>query len=102
MSRDRTDVQKPKNRNLMRSYASNKYLLSLRWFTGRSIQLLNPKDLLSELLKETFFPTPPEADLQDIRGIAYDDQIDLPSITERGVHQAILETPSIKPQDRMI
>ena len=36
----------------------------------------------SELLKETIFPTPPEADLQDTRGIVYDNQIELPPITE--------------------
>src|SRR6267154_660511 len=50
----------------------------------------------SELLKETFFPALSEADLQDIRGIAYDDQIELPPITEREVLQAILETLPIK------
>jgi len=50
----------------------------------------------SELLKGTFFPTLPEADLQDIRGTAYNDQIELPLITEREVHQAILETPPMK------
>jgi len=47
----------------------------------------------SDLLEETFFPTPPEADLQDTRGIAYDNQIELPLITEKEVHQVILETP---------
>jgi hypothetical protein len=31
----------------------------------------------SELLKDTFFSTPPEADLQDTRRIVYDNQIEL-------------------------
>ncbi len=50
----------------------------------------------SQLLKETFFPTPPEADLQDIEGATYEDQIILPAITEEEVHRTILAVPPMK------
>jgi ribonuclease HI/exonuclease III len=50
----------------------------------------------AKLLKATFFPTPPEPDLQDIHGAEYRDQISFPDITEREVLQAIASTPPKK------
>ncbi|PQE33843.1 reverse transcriptase protein [Rutstroemia sp. NJR-2017a WRK4] len=37
----------------------------------------------ARLLKTTFFPTPPEPDLQNINGAEYPDQISFPDITEK-------------------
>lgn len=50
----------------------------------------------ARLLKTTFFPTPPEPDLQDINGAEYQDQISFPDITEKEVYQAITSTPPMK------
>jgi hypothetical protein len=41
----------------------------------------------ARVLKATFFPTPPEPDLQDIWGAEYQDQIPFPDITEKEVLQ---------------
>lgn len=38
----------------------------------RTEEIFSELEGKSELLKETFFPTPLEADLQDTRGIVYD------------------------------
>jgi hypothetical protein len=48
------------------------------------------------LLKSTFFPTPPEPDLQDIDGAEYQDQVPFPDITEKEVYQTITSTPLMK------
>jgi len=50
----------------------------------------------ARLLKNAFFPTPPEPDLQDIDGVEYQDQIPFPDITEKEVHQTIVLTPPMK------
>lgn len=50
----------------------------------------------AQLFRETFFPTPPEADLQDIDEAAQHNQVTFPDITEREVRQAIAATPPIK------
>jgi ribonuclease HI len=60
-----------------------------------NIEHVEPQDK-ARLLKATFFPTPPEPDLQDIRGAEYRDQIPFPDITEREVLQAIISTPPKK------
>jgi hypothetical protein len=50
----------------------------------------------ARLLKITFFPTPPEPDLQDINGAEYQDQIPFPDITEKEVYHTITLTPPMK------
>jgi YD repeat-containing protein len=50
----------------------------------------------ARLLKTTFFPTPPEPDLQDINEAEYQDQIPFPDITEKEVYQTITSTPLMK------
>jgi YD repeat-containing protein len=50
----------------------------------------------ARLLKATFFPTPPEPDLQDIHSTEYQEQISFPDITEREVLHAIALTPPMK------
>lgn len=47
-------------------------------------------------MKATFFPTPPELDLQDIYGAKYRDQILVPDNMEREVLQAIVSAPPMK------
>jgi DNA topoisomerase IB len=41
------------------------------------------------LFRNIFFPPPPEADLEDIQNAEYNDQIELPPITEKEVRDAI-------------
>ncbi|XMA13648.1 hypothetical protein WAI453_006439 [Rhynchosporium graminicola] len=60
-----------------------------------NIEQTEPQDK-ARLLKTTFFPTPPEPDLQDIHGAEYQDQTLFPDITEREVLQAIASTPPKK------
>lgn len=50
----------------------------------------------AHLLKATFFPTPPEPDLQDINRAEHHDQISFPDITEKKVYQTITATPPMK------
>ena len=50
----------------------------------------------ARLLKNTFFPTPPEPDLQDINGAEYQNQIPFPDIAEKEVHQTITLTLPMK------
>ena len=51
----------------------------------RTEETFSEPESKSELLKETFFLTPLEADLQDTQGIVYNNQIELPLITEKEV-----------------
>jgi len=44
----------------------------------------------AELLQATFFPTPPEADLDDIPGYVYPDPVPMPPVTKRELQEAIL------------
>nr|XP_036581842.1 zinc knuckle [Colletotrichum truncatum]KAF6790285.1 zinc knuckle [Colletotrichum truncatum] len=46
----------------------------------------------AELFRETFFPAPPEANLEDIQNATYRDQITLPPISENEVEEAIKKT----------
>ncbi|KDN71155.1 putative zinc knuckle, partial [Colletotrichum sublineola] len=48
------------------------------------------------LFKETFFPPPPEANLEDINNESYSNQIALPPITQSEVEEAIQEAASLK------
>ena len=50
----------------------------------------------ARLLKNTFFLTLLEPDLQDINGAEYQNQIPFPDITEKEVHQSITLTLLIK------
>ena len=50
----------------------------------------------AELFRKTFFPKPPDANLQDIDHATYPNQISLPSITEQEVQDAILNTAPLK------
>lgn len=48
------------------------------------------------LLRATFFPTPPEADLSDIDGYRYPEPVSMPPITEAELRDAILRAPGNK------
>lgn len=48
------------------------------------------------MFKETFFPVPPDADLNDIDRVIYDGQIETPSITEQEVEDAIRDIAAFK------
>lgn len=48
------------------------------------------------LFKETFFPPPPEANLQDIDNTSYSNQIGLPPVSESEVEDAIQEAAPLK------
>lgn len=50
----------------------------------------------ANLLRTTFFPTPPEADLDDIAGYEYPEPVPMPPITERELSNAILQAPGNK------
>jgi hypothetical protein len=52
----------------------------------------------ADLLRETFFPTPPAADLSDIEGRTYDQSIDIvfPDINEHEITKAIKRAPPDK------
>ncbi|KAJ3552838.1 hypothetical protein NPX13_g11022 [Xylaria arbuscula] len=50
----------------------------------------------TQLLKDTFFPTPPDASLEDISGIEYAEQIAVPPITSEEVEEAIRNTSPMK------
>ncbi|KAJ3560528.1 hypothetical protein NPX13_g9271 [Xylaria arbuscula] len=50
----------------------------------------------AQLLRETFFPIPPDADLDDINNATYTDQIPMPPITTNEVECAIQATPPLK------
>jgi hypothetical protein len=44
------------------------------------------------LLRESFFPTPPPADLSDLEELSYETPLDLPPITQREIEAAIQRT----------
>ncbi|KAK1485910.1 zinc knuckle, partial [Colletotrichum abscissum] len=48
------------------------------------------------LFKETFFPPPPEANLEDIDNASYSNQIGLPPVSESEVEDAIQEAAPLK------
>ena len=50
----------------------------------------------ADMFREAFFPVPPEADLEDIRDAQYDNQIDMPQITEKEVRDAIRAASPLK------
>lgn len=50
----------------------------------------------AELLRQSFFPPPPTADLEDIRTAQYENQLQLPPITEKEVLEAITTTKPLK------
>lgn len=50
----------------------------------------------AELLKETFFPRPPDANLDDLEDITYTGQIPIPPITVQEVEDTIHNVPSLK------
>ncbi len=50
----------------------------------------------AELFRDTFFPVPPEASLEDMENATYDEQITLPPITEGEIDTAIQETSPLK------
>ena len=59
------------------------------------IPLTAPEDK-ARLLKESFFPKPPETNLDDIANTTYPAQIELPPITQQEVEDAISEVPPDK------
>jgi hypothetical protein len=50
----------------------------------------------AELFRDVFFPTPPEADLEDIEHATYSDQIEMPPIEEKKVQTAIRAASPLK------
>lgn len=50
----------------------------------------------AELFRETFFPAPPPADLEDIGIAQYENQVELPPITSKEVLEAIAATKPLK------
>ena len=50
----------------------------------------------ADLLRETFFPEPPEADLRDIESAEYPDQVPMPKVTEKEVLDAIQAAAPLK------
>ncbi|RYN71832.1 hypothetical protein AA0119_g13652, partial [Alternaria tenuissima] len=50
----------------------------------------------ADIFRDTFFPVPPEADLEDIRNAHYDDQVDMPPVTEKEVRDAIRAASPLK------
>ncbi|OHE90236.1 zinc knuckle [Colletotrichum orchidophilum] len=50
----------------------------------------------TEIFRKTFFPTPPEAYLEDIENATYGEQIELPPISENEVEEAIQKTAPLK------
>lgn len=48
------------------------------------------------LFKETFFPTPPEANLADMENAVYNDQLTMPPVTEQEVDDTIQEAAPLK------
>lgn len=58
-------------------------------------EVTEPSDK-ADLFRDTFFPAPPEADLGDIQGVEYRDQVELPPITEKEVRDAIRAASPLK------
>jgi ribonuclease HI len=50
----------------------------------------------AELFRQTFFPAPPKADLEDIQNAQYPDQIVMPKVTEKEVQDAIKAASPLK------
>ena len=50
----------------------------------------------ADLFRDTFFPTPPEADLRDVHETEYNNQIDMPPITEQEIRDAIRAASPLK------
>ncbi|KAI1531407.1 pol-like protein [Pyrenophora tritici-repentis] len=50
----------------------------------------------ADIFRDTFFPVPPEADLEDIRNAHYDNQVDMPPVTEKEVGDAIRAASPLK------
>lgn len=49
-----------------------------------------------EIFRKVFFPRPPPADLEDLRGAYYPDQLEFPKIEEWEIEQAIRDAPAGK------
>jgi len=64
-------------------------------YPSTSKEAVKPEEKTA-LLKETFFPHPPEVDLSDIENTRYDDQIPMPDITEKEVLNAIQAVAPLK------
>jgi ribonuclease HI/exonuclease III len=58
-------------------------------------ELIDPADK-AELFRDVFFPTPPEADLEDIENAEYSGQIETPPIEEKEVRNAIRAASPLK------
>jgi ribonuclease HI len=58
-------------------------------------EITEPEDK-ADLFRDTFFPTPPEADLRDIQDTQYNGQIALPPVTEKEVREAIRTASPLK------
>ena len=50
----------------------------------------------ADVFQNTFFPIPPEANLEDIREAEYGNQVELPQITEKEVRDAIRAASPLK------
>lgn len=58
-------------------------------------EAVRPEEKAS-LLRDTFFPKPPEADLNDLENAEYHDQIPMPNITEKEILDAIQAAAPLK------
>ena len=58
-------------------------------------EITEPADK-ADLFRDTFFPTPPEADLRDIQDAEHSGQIELPPITEKEVKDAVRAASPLK------
>lgn len=58
-------------------------------------EIVDPK-AKADVFREAFFLALPEADLEDIRDAQYDNQIDMPQITEKEVSNAIRAASPLK------
>lgn len=76
-----------------RGAASQAFTPALKQAEG--LELTEPRDK-AELLRTIFFPTPPEADLDDIIGYEYPKPIPMPPITEAELAEAIRRAPGNK------
>lgn len=52
-----------------------------------------------EVFRKTFFPSPPEANIRDIKDAAYLNRIVIPPITEQEVGRALQEAAPLKAPD---
>ena len=76
-----------------RGTASQAFTPALQQLDGTSAT--GPEEK-AELLRAAFFPTPPEADLSDIKNYEYPEPLQMPLIAEQELSKTILQAPGSK------